>query len=119
MIKPVARVRPAGLTPSETQGLQQFRTDLCARLGRAFEEIRLFGSKARGDSRPGSDIDVLVIVGTDDWHMVDTVYDIATDIQLDHGLLISPKVISRRHFDRCQALGTSFINNVINEGVPV
>jgi predicted nucleotidyltransferase len=44
--------------------------------------LRLFGSKARGDDKPDSDIDMLVIVASDDWHIRDKVYDVATDMLL-------------------------------------
>jgi hypothetical protein len=44
--------------------------------------LRLFGSKARGDDKPDSDIDMLVIVASDDWHIRDKVYGVATDLLL-------------------------------------
>jgi predicted nucleotidyltransferase len=107
------------LSSNETSAIGRLKTALAERLGRQLVEIRLFGSKARGDSRPESDIDMLVIVTTDDWHICDIVYGIVIDIQLDLGVIISPKVISRRHFDKCRDLDTPFIRNVIKEGVLV
>ncbi len=50
-LPPVAR---EALERLLAQLVQQFRDHLL--------EIRLFGSRARGDARPGSDVDVLVVV---------------------------------------------------------
>jgi predicted nucleotidyltransferase len=44
--------------------LQQMSSEIRAEIPGA--EVRLFGSHARGDARPGSDIDLLITV-TDDW----------------------------------------------------
>ncbi len=77
----------------------------------------LFGSKARGDARKDSDIDVLVIVSSDDWHMSDMVYSIVTDILLETEVCISPKVISQKDYTRLYSNGNSFIENVTREGI--
>ena len=54
------------LSAKEKSVLKQFRTDLEQTLGAQLIELKLFGSKARGDGRPDSDVDVLVIVASDD-----------------------------------------------------
>ena len=54
-------------TPESTVNkalLQQIASDIRAEIPGA--EVRLFGSHARGNARPGSDIDLLITV-TDDW----------------------------------------------------
>lgn len=79
----------------------------------------LFGSKARGDDRPDSDIDVLVIVSTDDWHICDVVYGIATDILLQTDISISPKVISKRLFEQLQKEDTFFLRNISRDAIAV
>jgi len=72
----------------------------------------LFGSKARGDDRPDSDIDVLVIVTTDDWRICDVVYGITTDILLQTDISISPKVISKKFLEQLQKEDTFFLRNI-------
>ena len=49
---------------SEAQ-LQQMAAEIRAEIPEA--EVRLFGSHARGDARPGSDVDLMIIV-TDEWY---------------------------------------------------
>lgn len=88
-------------------------------MGSQLVELKVFGSKARGDDRPDSDLDVLVIVATDNWHICDTVYDIATDVFLQTDLCISPKIISKNRFDRLCREGSCFVHNVSRDAIAV
>jgi len=107
------------LSAKEKSVLKQFKTGLEQTLGAQLIELKLFGSKARGDDQPDSDIDVLVIVATDDSHIRESVYNIATDILLQTDLCISPKVISKNIFDRLRKENTSFIHNVSRDAITV
>ena len=107
------------LTKEENLALQSFKNNLREKMGNSFLELKLFGSKARGDARADSDIDVLVVLKSEDWHDSDLVYEIATDILIDNGISISPKVISERTFKIQKKRGVSFIENVIRDGVTV
>jgi len=53
------------LSQRESEALREFSTRNRAALGANLRELRLFGWKARGDARPDSDLDVLVVVGDD------------------------------------------------------
>jgi len=70
------------LSDQEKSILRQFKASLEQTLSGQLIEMRLFGSKARGDDHTDSDIDVLIIVASDDWHIRDKVYDVATDMLL-------------------------------------
>jgi len=107
------------LNKEEKLTLQRLKNDLIEKMGDDFVELKLFGSKARGDARADSDIDVLVIVKSEDWHISDLVYGIVTDILIEKGISISPKVISEKKFRIQTKEGIPFIKNVIREGVIV
>ena len=107
------------LSTEEKSALKSFKILLKQILGKQLIELKLFGSKARGDDRPNSDMDVLIIVATDDWHIRDTVYDVATDMLLQMDVCISPKVISKNRFDQLCKEGTSFIHNVSKDAITV
>lgn len=69
----VSRTRPPRLYPQarhltrqERLALKAYQDYLLAKFPDEVERIVLFGSKARGDSAPDSDLDVLVIVRSDD-----------------------------------------------------
>jgi len=107
------------LSIKEKLVLKEFKTSLEQAFGGQLIELKLFGSKARGDDQPNSDMDVLVIVASEDWHIRDTVYDVATDVLLQMDVCISPKVISKKRFDQLRGEGTSFIHNVSKDAITV
>jgi predicted nucleotidyltransferase len=50
------------LAPNEEQALEGFKEALHVLLGSDLVSLRLFGSRARGEGTPESDLDVLVII---------------------------------------------------------
>ena len=107
------------LTVQEKAALKEFKTNLEEVLGGQLIELRLFGSKARGDDHADSDIDVLVIVTTDDWRICDVVYGVATDILLQTDVSISPKVISENLLEQLQKEDTFFLRNISRDAIAV
>jgi predicted nucleotidyltransferase len=79
--------------------------------------LYLFGSRARGNWRPDSDFDVLVIVPERRQELVDQLYDAVLDVQLETGSLISLKIFTEAQYDRLAAIPTPFLSNVAAEGV--
>lgn len=107
------------LSPHERQAIKTFLTQLWARFpNRVFQAI-LFGSKARGDSHPESDIDILLIVDRDDWRFQHTISDVASDVSLEYGVLIGPRVIGRAHWDQMARERFSLYENVAQDGIPL
>ena len=109
----------SGLSKKEQLGLEKFKAALEKALGKNLVEVKLFGSKARGDARKDSDIDVLVIIATGDWRVRDVVYGIVTDIFLEEGVDISPKVINKKNYTHLLKIRTPFIKNIIRDGITV
>jgi len=83
------------------------------------EEIRLFGSKARGDDNWESDIDFLVIVKHRDAKVDEQILDIAFEISLDFDVFISPVVFSHDEYFAPLARYTLFFQNTQREGIPL
>ncbi|MBI2149359.1 MAG: nucleotidyltransferase domain-containing protein [Acidobacteria bacterium] len=83
------------------------------------EKVILFGSRVRGDEKPYSDYDVLIVVDERERDILDAVHDAVMDALLATGRLVSPKVYRRRDFDRFSAIPTPFFKNVLKEGIPL
>ena len=62
--------------------------------GDAIEVIILFGSEARGDDRPDSDIDILVITSREDFRLREYLTGLAFDLLMQTGERLSVKVLS-------------------------
>ena len=62
-------------------------------------DVRLFGSEARGDATPESDIDVLVVVRPDEARipLEDRIIDLAFDVNVELDVYISPRVVTSGH----------------------
>ncbi len=107
------------LTEQEQKAVERFATALRERWGSEIIEIYLFGSKARGDAGPESDVDLLVVTERDDWRLKDEIGRVATEILLAEGIYLSIKVLGGALYQRLVALGAPFIKNVLREGVAV
>lgn len=83
------------------------------------EKIILFGSRVRGDEKPYSDYDVLIVVEERERDLMDAVHDAVMDALIATGRLVSPKVFRRRDFERFSAIPTPFFRNVLREGIPL
>src|SRR5437016_6250093 len=81
------------------------------------EKIILFGSRARGDEKPYSDYDILVVLAEKDRPLIDALYDATMEVLYKTNRLISLKINRKADFDKFAALPTPFIDNVLREGV--
>ena len=105
------------LSKRESEALDEFSTRIREALGPNLRELRLFGSKARGDARPDSDLDVLVVVASDRVSAEDRAIDIAFDVNVASDLYISPRVVTAESLTDPVWRTTLFVQTVTREGV--
>lgn len=110
------------LTCSERVGVRLFVERVRELLGDKILEFRIFGSKVRGDFKPDSDIDILLVLDSDDWRIREKISNIAAEIDIvdiayGPGIGISPVVYSMREYEKNRYFGTLFIRDVEREGV--
>ncbi len=101
------------------------RPDIVRRISETMHRIApgsqtiLYGSEARGDARPDSDIDLLILLDDSEELTPERELDIARhlyEVELETGVIISPMVMLRRMWEK---LVTPFSINVMNEGIAI
>jgi predicted nucleotidyltransferase len=107
------------LSRKERKAVGLFKASLAERLPGEKVKLLLFGSKARGDDRRGSDIDLMVLLKSDARNVVDQVYETVTETQLKTDVCMSLKPVSRRRFAAWRKKRSPFICNVLQDGVLV
>ena len=105
------------LAPNELAALRRLKDALARDFG--LLELRLFGSKARGDSDKESDIDVLIVLEDCDWTTRNAVSDLCFDINLEYGVLLVPVLYSRTEYESDLTRITPFYQTVTREGLLV
>jgi predicted nucleotidyltransferase len=105
------------LSEKDADALREFVAAVRDALGPNLVELRLFGSKARGDDAPDSDIDVMVVVETDTPDIKNQVYEIAFQIGLTNDVYISPRVVAQAVLQHPVWRITPFLKAVAREGI--
>jgi uncharacterized protein len=92
-------------------GLEQILDD-------RLEAVYLYGSQARGDAGPDSDIDVLVVIRGefDYFQTLDQISDLAWKLSLENDVVIAQVLVSEEKFARSDS---PFLMSVQHEVVPI
>lgn len=104
------------IRPESLSILSELATALRARYRERFLDLIVYGSEARGDAGPHSDIDVLLILteAGKPSKEVDHIADILADFNLRYGVLLSVLPVTREKFDKGEG---PFWRNVRREGI--
>lgn len=97
--------------------IEMFVDSTFKKYGGAIDEMILFGSVATGHAKNGSDMDILVITDGDDFKVEKDLIGMAFEVSLKTGEDISVKAISHRDRENMIKMSTSFIRNIISDGV--
>jgi predicted nucleotidyltransferase len=96
----------------------ELRDRLSSLYGKRFQSTVVFGSRARGDASPDSDVDVLVVLGGDvkPFEEIRRAGDIVADVSLRNDLYLSCIYTSESRFENAE---TPFLKAVRREGVRI
>ncbi|MEN6334143.1 MAG: nucleotidyltransferase domain-containing protein [Phycisphaerales bacterium] len=81
--------------------------------------VVVYGSKARGDDTPDSDIDVMVVLEDYTPEIEAAVDEAVYEINLAHDCLISIVIFSRRELEEGPLAESPLYKGILVEGVPV
>ena len=98
--------------------IKRFKTDLFQRL--EIHSITLFGSRARGDADPDSDMDVAVVInGPVDDETRDYISDCAWQAGFEHGIVVVPVVFAKDEWEKGPERYSLLAKALATEGLPV
>jgi hypothetical protein len=104
------------MTEIEKDILKKFKNQLQERM--PVLSIILFGSRARGDAEPGSDMDVLVLVeGIDVVTARGIASDCAWEASFGSGVLLSPIVYSRLGWEQSPVKASLLSRSIAEHGI--
>jgi predicted nucleotidyltransferase len=82
-------------------------------------DVRVFGSRARGEAAPDSDLDVFVEVASLTPALRRRIDEIAWEVGFERDYIISPIVVSRQELQEGPMGASPLILEIEREGVPL
>jgi len=107
------------IAPRVLEIIKEFKEILASRFGQVILKIVVFGSYARGEEAPESDLDILVVVKNEE--IEDQIDDIAYKIMwnFDFSPLLSVYIVNEEHFNYIRRIRTGFYESIEEEGIEV
>jgi len=107
------------LSDTEKIAVKTFVHDIREQFQDQILAVALFGSKARGDDDPESDIDLIVIADSEDREFRSALWRIASKISLKYNVLISARIYSKKRWEKTCEIGLPISIAIINESIPL
>jgi predicted nucleotidyltransferase len=105
------------LNQREEQAVKAFVSAIRKNLKDEVLEIKIFGSKVRGDYSQDSDIDILIVLRERSKPVIDTLYEKLLDIELEYDSKISLTIFSQSEYQHNVDAHTPFMKSLVNEAV--
>lgn len=99
--------------------LTALREKLNRLLGGRLEKLVLYGSRARGDHDPESDVDVAIIVNELDRPLKEMILNLVADIELEHLVPLSTLVLSVGSYKELLERERRIAWDIEKDGIPL
>jgi uncharacterized protein len=108
------------LNTEDQAWLDSYRAAIAARFGPLVSSIIVFGSKARGDATPDSDLNhPLLVIEEGDWRLKSELADVAYELAIGTDIMPSVKIYTRAEWEQLRESESPFREAVTREGVLV
>lgn len=96
----------------DRRAIEDFQYQIKNLLGNHLLKIALFGSKLKGNSTSDSDIDLLILIPDAAMVLKKKIWDIAFEVNVQHDVYISPRIIPLSIFTHPTWSQTPFIKEI-------
>ncbi|HMV80634.1 MAG TPA: nucleotidyltransferase domain-containing protein [Leptospiraceae bacterium] len=107
------------LSEKEWEVIQLYKNYLLKNYSENIKNFYLFGSKARGDFREDSDIDILITLNDYNWRLGDEIRRVGYELDEEIDSKFSILVCSDSEFGNWMNKRYQFVENVMKEGVAI
>jgi len=102
---------------SERAGIEnKFKNRIISLFSNQIIKVILFGSRAKGVPKPGSDYDFLIVLKEKDRKIVDEIYSVVMDFLIEYGVDISLKIYNEKDFRQWTSIPTPFMTSILKTG---
>jgi predicted nucleotidyltransferase len=105
------------LSEAEKQALDKFKILVLKKFAGEVLELRLFGSRSRGEGNEYSDLDVAVMVKQESSNLRRHIYDLAATIFQEDDINISPLILSLKKFNWLKAIERRIALEIEKQGI--
>ena len=107
------------LTSNERAAVTEYIARIRSRFPDRVLDVILFGSKVRGDADIESDIDLLVLVDTENNEFRSELWRVASDVSLDYNVVLSPRVFGQARWAETRRIRLPLYRAIVADGVPL
>ncbi len=108
------------LTEKEVRtALAALKDQLGSLLGRALVKLVLYGSRARGDADPDSDVDVAIVFRSAEGGTRSRILDVVAQVELECGVPLSTLILPEEEYRRLLGQERKIALDIEREGVGI
>jgi predicted nucleotidyltransferase len=105
------------LRENERKAVGIFVSKTKTNLGKNILDMKIFGSKIRGDFDEESDIDIILVVRNRNLRVREYISEIASDLNLEFDCMLSPLIYTKAEYNRNRRFKNLFAENLTKEGI--